>query len=73
MFTSAAAKLAVQLLLANLPQIIASGPEVFAFVKAGIAHLEAIFSKSAKPATEADVVAALTKEALQAIEIAAIK
>lgn len=73
MFTSAAAKLAVQLLLANLPQIIADGPQVFAFVKAGIAHLETIFAGSSKEIVEADVVAALTKEALQAIEIAAIK
>lgn len=73
MFTTAAAQAAIGLLLANLPAVISTGEEVFSFVSAGITHLQAIFEKTAAPVTSADIQAALTKEALQAIQIAALK
>lgn len=68
----AVATVAINLLLANLPAVIQTGAQVFAFLKAGITHLETLFANSTAPVTVEDVRAALTKEALEAIQIAAI-
>lgn len=71
--TSAAAQMALNLLIANLPQAITTGEQVFAFVTAGMQKVISEFSGSQQPATEDDVKALLSTEALQELQIEALK
>lgn len=71
--TSEAAKEAIGILIANAPQALKTGEQVFAWVGAGIEKVIAEFDGADAPATVADVQALLTTEALQELQIEALK
>lgn len=71
--SSEAAKEAIGILIANIPQAITTGEQLFAWVEAGMQKVIDEFDGADAPATVADIKALLTTETLQELQIEALK